>query len=156
MLLKTMLDVKQLPEKAYKYRQVSISDLSLVKTHCVLFSRYPLVRTFIVFYSCLLWDTFRAQTPLQKAFIAQARMFLERRYYDYVAASVSNNLYQAQQGGIPGTFNLIRSFLNLRHLEGTPGLDDGKVAGHPTWAMLYYCLRCGDLEAAGEVIRNAK
>lgn len=116
-LLKTILDVRQLPEKAYRYR---------------------------------------GQTPLQKAFIAQSRMFLERRYYDYIAVSVSNNLYQAERGGQPGTFNLIRSFLNLRHLEGQPGLDDGRVAGHPTWAMIYYCFRCGDLEAAAEVVRDAR
>ena len=111
---------------------------------------YVLVLMIPLYFMC------RGQTPLQKAFIAQSRMFLERRYYDYIAVSVSNNLYQAERGGQPGTFNLIRSFLNLRHLEGQPGLDDGRVAGHPTWAMIYYCFRCGDLEAAAEVVRDAR
>ena len=25
--------------------------------------------------------------------------------------------------------------------------DDGEVDGFPLWAMIFYCLRCGDLEA---------
>ena len=44
-----------------------------------------------------------------------------------------------------------RSFLNVRVPGSTPGLDDGLVDGVPVWALIYYCLRCGDLEAAGQV-----
>ena len=28
------------------------------------------------------------------------------------------------------------------------GLEDGLVEGVPAWALIYYCLRCGDLTAA--------
>lgn len=32
---------------------------------------------------------------------------------------------------------------------------DGLVEGHPVWAMLYYCIRCGDMVAARQVIDAA-
>jgi hypothetical protein len=44
-----------------------------------------------------------------------------------------------------------RSFLNVRVPGSTPGLDDGLVEGVPVWALIFYCLRCGDLEAAAQV-----
>ncbi|XP_069109678.1 nuclear pore complex protein Nup93-like [Argopecten irradians] len=33
--------------------------------------------------------------------------------------------------------------------------QDETVDGHPTWAMIYYCLRCGDLQAAQQVVDKA-
>ena len=33
--------------------------------------------------------------------------------------------------------------------------QDDRVDGHPTWAMIYYCLRCGDLGAAQQVVKKA-
>ena len=61
---------------------------------------------------------------------------------------VYSNLSSAQLGGVPGTFNLVRSFLNLKLSSSAPGLDDGLVEGVPVWPMIYYCLRCGDIGAA--------
>lgn len=34
--------------------------------------------------------------------------------------------------------------------------QDGTVDGHPVWAMVYYCIRCGDLEAAMQVVTTAQ
>ena len=34
--------------------------------------------------------------------------------------------------------------------------QDGLVEGHPVWAMIYYCLRCGDLQAALDVVNSAQ
>ena len=61
---------------------------------------------------------------------------------------VYSNLSSAQLGGVPGTFNLVRSFLNLKLPSSAPGLDDGLVEGVPVWPMVFYCLRCGDVSAA--------
>eukprot|EP00088_Acartia_fossae_P030106 TRINITY_DN31070_c0_g1_i1.p1 TRINITY_DN31070_c0_g1~~TRINITY_DN31070_c0_g1_i1.p1 ORF type:complete len:556 (-),score=108.67 TRINITY_DN31070_c0_g1_i1:128-1717(-) len=69
--------------------------------------------------------------------------------------TVFSNLAEAGLGGIPGTYNLVRSFLNVRVPASSPGLDDGLVDGVPVWALIYYCLRCGDLEAACEAARQA-
>jgi len=30
------------------------------------------------------------------------------------------------------------------------------VDGHPVWSMIYYCMRCGDLEAAMQVINKTR
>ena len=59
-----------------------------------------------------------------------------------------SNLSSAQLGGVPGTFNLVRSFLTLKLSSSAPGLDDGLVDGVPVWPMIYYCLRSGDISAA--------
>ena len=34
-------------------------------------------------------------------------------YVKYVEIKVHSNLQQAQRGGIPGTYNLVRSYLNI-------------------------------------------
>lgn len=34
--------------------------------------------------------------------------------------------------------------------------QDGEVEGHPVWALIYYCLRCGDLAAAMQVVNQAQ
>ena len=54
-----------------------------------------------------------------------------------------SNLSSAQLGGVPGTYHLVRSFLNIRVPATTQGLDDGLVDIVPVWAMIYFCLRLG-------------
>lgn len=61
---------------------------------------------------------------------------------------VSGRLEQAQRGGVPGTFTLVRSFVAVLIGGNTIGLDDTIVEGQPVWPMIYYCLRCGDIPAA--------
>lgn len=34
--------------------------------------------------------------------------------------------------------------------------QDGEVEGHPVWALIYYCIRCGDLLAALHVVNRAQ
>lgn len=82
---------------------------------------------------------------------------------------------QAQLGGVPGTFQLVRSFLHLRQVASTPGLEvcpsmdvgvalvicppppqDGSVEGQPVWPLVFYCLRCGDLESALTTLSRAQ
>lgn len=33
-------------------------------------------------------------------------------------------------------------------------VQDGEIEGHPVWAVIYYCLRCGDLNAAMQVVNR--
>ena len=40
--------------------------------------------------------------------------------------------------------------------EGDFWVQDGEVEGHPVWAVIYYCLRCGDLNAAMQVVNRAQ
>ena len=66
-----------------------------------------------------------------------------------------SNLSSAELGGVPGTLNLVRSFLNIKHATPAPGLDDGLVEGVPVWPMIFYCLRCGDISAALDAATKA-
>lgn len=70
------------------------------------------------------------------------------RYLDFLQDSVHRSLPQAKLGGHPGTYNYVKSFLNIRQLGRSRGLEDGSVDGQPVWAMIFYCLRCGDMEDA--------
>lgn len=51
-------------------------------------------------------------------------------------------------GGIPGTYNLVKSFVGIRLQGEYMGLQDGMIDGRPLWPMVYYCLRSGDINAA--------
>uniref|UniRef100_A0A1X7VWE9 Nuclear pore protein n=1 Tax=Amphimedon queenslandica TaxID=400682 RepID=A0A1X7VWE9_AMPQE len=94
----------------------------------------------------------RSSSNLLKQFIQKSRTFLEKQYLEYVKDLVYSNLSQSQLGGVPGTAKLIQSYLKLKHASAMPGLEDELVDGQPLWAIVFYCMRCGDLEAARSVL----
>ncbi|KAI1890011.1 hypothetical protein AGOR_G00168810 [Albula goreensis] len=98
----------------------------------------------------------RVAVDMQMAFVRQALQFLENSYKNYTMVTVFGNLHQAQLGGVPGTYQLVHSFLNIKLPGPLPGMQDGEVEGHPVWALIYYCLRCGDLSAAMQVVNRAQ
>lgn len=83
-------------------------------------------------------------------------LLLLPRYKNYTMVTVFGNLHQAQLGGVPGTYQLVRSFLNIKLPGPLPGMQDGEIEGHPVWAVIYYCLRCGDLNAAMQVVNKVQ
>uniref|UniRef100_A0A3Q2GH76 Nuclear pore complex protein Nup93 n=1 Tax=Cyprinodon variegatus TaxID=28743 RepID=A0A3Q2GH76_CYPVA len=103
-------------------------------------------------------DTLKSRTSveMQMAFVRQALSFLENRYKSFTMGTVFGNLHQAQLGGVPGTYQLVRSFLNIKLPGPLPGMQDGEIEGQPVWAVIYYCLRCGDLNAAMQVVNRAQ
>lgn len=44
-------------------------------------------------------------------------------YKNYTLVTVFGNLHQAQLGGVPGTYQLVRSFLNIKLPAPSPGLQ---------------------------------
>uniref|UniRef100_A0A4W4HFK4 Nuclear pore complex protein Nup93 n=1 Tax=Electrophorus electricus TaxID=8005 RepID=A0A4W4HFK4_ELEEL len=98
----------------------------------------------------------RVAVDMQMAFVRQALAFLENSYKNYTMVTVFGNLHQAQLGGVPGTYQLVHSFLNIKLPSPLPGMQDGEVEGHPVWPLIYYCLRCGDLSAAMQVVTRAQ
>lgn len=76
--------------------------------------------------------------------IMQTRGYLENAYKDYLRKCVQSKLQVAKLGGSLGTLNLVESFLKVKPPQMTGHSDSN-------WAKLYFCLRCGDLEAAQEV-----
>lgn len=65
---------------------------------------------------------------------------------------ITDHLRDAQRGGVPSTFNLVSSFVGLRfnnpNTNQIIGLQDGHVDGKPLWPLVYYSLRCGDIQSA--------
>ncbi|XP_057349187.1 nuclear pore complex protein Nup93 isoform X2 [Manis pentadactyla] len=98
----------------------------------------------------------RSSVEVRMEFVRQALRYLEQSYKNYTLVTVFGNLHQAQLGGVPGTYQLVRSFLNIKLPAPLPGLQDGEVEGHPVWALIYYCMRCGDLLAASQVVNRAQ
>uniref|UniRef100_A0A2K6EQN2 Nuclear pore complex protein Nup93 n=1 Tax=Propithecus coquereli TaxID=379532 RepID=A0A2K6EQN2_PROCO len=98
----------------------------------------------------------RGSVEVRMEFVRQALGYLEQSYKNYTLVTVFGNLHQAQLGGVPGTYQLVRSFLNIKLPAPLPGLQDGEVEGHPVWALIYYCMRCGDLLAASQVVNRAQ
>lgn len=107
----------------------------------------------------------RNQDPLRSRcqrtqFIDQGKKYLENRYKVYMITVVSEHLRDAQRGGVPSTENLVSSFVALKFnnelMNSTCiGLLDGQIDGKPLWPMIYYCLRCGDVQSALRSVRRA-
>ena len=73
---------------------------------------------------------------------------MENAYYEFIQLTVNANLREAARGAIPGTEQLIQSFLNIRRANFA-ALEDGNI-----WPMIYYALRCGHVHAAVDVARK--
>ncbi|KAK6632192.1 hypothetical protein RUM44_007223 [Polyplax serrata] len=97
----------------------------------------------------------RATQAVQNILISQAKKYLEERYRAFMTNVVSTNLQKAMRGGIPGTYPLVRSFVGIRVSSNLP-LEDGCIDGQPVWPLIYYCLRCGDVNAALQVALQAE
>eukprot|EP00095_Tigriopus_kingsejongensis_P011127 maker-scaffold645_size120276-snap-gene-0.39 protein:Tk11127 transcript:maker-scaffold645_size120276-snap-gene-0.39-mRNA-1 annotation:"nuclear pore complex protein nup93" len=97
----------------------------------------------------------RASAPLHRQVVRAGQDYLERDFKKYVTTTVFSHMSQAQLGGIPGTYQLVRSFLKVQIAPHTPGLEDGLIDGVPVWALIYYALRCGDLSASVQAAHQA-
>ena len=49
--------------------------------------------------------------------------FFSPRYLKFVQDTVYDNLHEAQLGGVPGTFNLVKSYLKITLPPGVQGLE---------------------------------
>lgn len=104
--------------------------------------------------SQVMTEEVRFSMDFQVAFIKMARSFLEGRYLKFVQDTVYSNLHQAKLGGVPGTLQLVKSFLKIKLPPVVQGLEDGDVDGTPLWPLIYYCLRCGDPKAALQAVKH--
>ena len=59
-------------------------------------------------------DKWRSTPQVCKEVVARAKRHLEGAFKKFVKASVYSNLKQAQLGGLPGTYHLVKSFLNVK------------------------------------------
>lgn len=94
----------------------------------------------------------RRSKDTQHRLVEKAINHLENNFCQFLRKMVYENLEHSQLGGVPGTYNLVRSYLKLQ-LQSFPfAAEDGLLDGQPVWALVFYCLRCGDMRAAQQVI----
>lgn len=92
----------------------------------------------------------------QKAGVRRALTYLESEFVEFIQAAVTANLRDARLGGVPGTRAYVCAFISLRPPQvGFSELQDGLVDGKPVWAMIYFCMRGGDLREALQVAKDA-
>jgi len=89
-----------------------------------------------------------------ESLVKQAKAFLEENFLGYMKSCVYSNPHTAQLGGELGTVNLVKSFLKIHPASLMQDYDDGELEGVPLWAVIFYCLRCGDIEAACSVVEQ--
>ncbi|ALC48727.1 CG11092 [Drosophila busckii] len=89
-------------------------------------------------------------------FAQQARQYLEQRYKEYMKTIIQKNRIVAQRGGIPNVYNTVGSYVNITFQKAQSLLGLHDVAdGRPLWALVFYCLRCGGLDAAIQYLSEA-
>uniref|UniRef100_A0A0B7A299 Nuclear pore protein n=1 Tax=Arion vulgaris TaxID=1028688 RepID=A0A0B7A299_9EUPU len=97
----------------------------------------------------------RKDRQIQTHFVNKAKLYLQQSYIRYLETTITSNLRQAQLGGIPGTYHLVLSYLKIKPPVTARSSEDGELDGQPVWAVLFFCLRCGDLRAAKHVVDRA-
>ncbi|KAG8231135.1 hypothetical protein J437_LFUL009840 [Ladona fulva] len=123
----------------------------------------------------------RTSTQFSKALVTQARTYLEERYKTYMQSVVTSDIVGVRLGGVPSTMSLVQAFTSVRlgsrplHTLGSQmsysgrqefllgssmhnetGMEESPmIDGLPAWALVFYCLRCGDLRAALKYAQQA-
>lgn len=97
--------------------------------------------------------TSRNSITNQSMMIANARSYLEHRYTVFMKSYVKSHLSKAKLGGIPGTYPLVRSFVSV-YINQYNNPDQLFYDGLPFWPLLYYLIRCGDLESVVRVLEK--
>lgn len=89
----------------------------------------------------------------QNTMIGNARFYLEQRYIVFMKSYVKSHLSKAKLGGIPGTYPLVRSFVSV-YINQYSNPSQLYFDGLPFWPLLYYLIRCGDLESVVRVLEK--
>lgn len=95
----------------------------------------------------------RSSATNQRSMIASARSYLEQRYTVFMHTYVKSHLSEARLGGVPGTYPLVRSFVGV-YVNQYNNRDRLFHDGLPFWPLLYYLIRCGDLESVVRVLEK--
>ncbi|KRZ72842.1 Nuclear pore complex protein Nup93, partial [Trichinella papuae] len=81
--------------------------------------------------------------------------YLQKQFVEFMRGVVKERLHQAQMGAVPGAPGLVTAFLNVLMPTPYPGYEDVLINQQPVWAIIYYCLRAGHVQAAKSVAEEA-
>ncbi len=92
--------------------------------------------------------------------VEQVKKYLENRYKLFMSTVIPEHLRGSQIGGILSNLNLVYSFIALKFKIQNPefsfiGLQDSQIDGITFWSMVYYSLRCGNVNSALKCLENA-
>uniref|UniRef100_A0A914LBR6 Nuclear pore protein n=2 Tax=Meloidogyne incognita group TaxID=654580 RepID=A0A914LBR6_MELIC len=93
----------------------------------------------------------RSEKRWLDSLINSGSKYLQDEFKSYMENTVEGNLSTASRGGVPGTLSLIEAFLKVKRLPTNFKFEDGRHGSHPKWAVLFYCLRIGDISGASKV-----
>lgn len=69
---------------------------------------------------------------------------------------VAGNMLKACRGGEPGMYSLVRSFVKAGNVAEYLGMEQVFIDDLPFWPIFYYCLRCGDMDAALHCVKQLR
>ncbi|KRY70673.1 Nuclear pore complex protein Nup93 [Trichinella pseudospiralis] len=81
--------------------------------------------------------------------------YLQKQFVEFMRGVVKERLHQAQMGAVPGAPGLVTAFLNVLMPTPYPGYENVLINQQPVWAIIYYCLRAGHVQAAKSVAEEA-
>lgn len=105
-------------------------------------------------------STSQSSTPkLRKQILEGSRTFLEKAFFRDLVELIQKHPKEAQMGGIPSAINQIRAYIRIRASKNDlapDGLELKRIgeAGDYCWAIIFYLLRSGNVEAAVKYVNN--
>lgn len=97
----------------------------------------------------------RSSDLFGKNFVARARKHLQQNFFNKLTREVWGRLGDAQTGGVPAVIPIVRSYIALKGLTSTMGLEMGAGDVGPVWLIVYLCLRSGKAEDAAAFMKDA-
>lgn len=98
-------------------------------------------------------EKLRAKPEVVAQIIAGATKYLSESFLQFMKTTVFAQPEAAKLGGKPGTYSIVESYLRVIVNGLAPGYENTFVESMcPIWPFIYFCLRCGDMQAASKAI----
>lgn len=84
-------------------------------------------------------------------------LLIYHRFFAQLDTLVKRNPREANLGGIPTTLNKIRAYVRIRAVKKDlvpDGVELQTLANDPCWALIFFCLRSGQLREAVEYVTS--
>ena len=85
------------------------------------------------------------------------RFLIYRRFFTQLETLINRNPREANLGGIPTTINKIRAYVRIRAIKkdlAPDGVELQTLGNDPCWALVFFCLRSGQLNEAVEYVTS--
>lgn len=94
-----------------------------------------------------------ADLHTQKVFVTGTLEFLQNQYLRIMEVQISQHPETAMRGGEPSLQNTIRAYLKVLLNDHPDKSLELLPTGEPIWPMIYFCLRCGSVKEALNIVK---